>query len=109
MSTVFFDEDDNAYCNPPCDALLIERRDGSMICSFCGKEYLPGSVKKHRRNLGPIDDGNNPLLVSMPEYGSNTKKKKPSVFDREDRYMTRSGFSWTDIEDLTPESEGERR
>src|SRR5689334_19879607 len=99
--------DDKAWCDPPCDALLIERKDGSMICSYCAREYLPKSVNKHHRTLEPIEnpyDTDGPILVSMNEYGSYTKKSKPSVFDREDRFMaSKSGFSWTDIEDLGPE------
>jgi hypothetical protein len=103
-SIVFSDDEDRSWCNPPCDALLIERRDGSMICSYCAREYLPNSVKKHKRDLQPIEGGyehGDLPLVTMTEYGSYKKPKKPSVFDREDRHMaSRSGFSWTDVEDL---------
>jgi hypothetical protein len=104
-SIVFFDEDDNAYCNSPCDALLIPRKDGSMICSYCNREYLPNSVKRHKRHLGPVDDAReDPILVPMTEYGSYAKKKKPSVFDREDRMMaSKSGFSWVEHEDFGTE------
>src|SRR5690242_20153796 len=106
MSTVFTDDEDKSFCDK-CDYILIPRKDGSMICSYCEKEYLPDSVKKHRRSLGPRDDANgDPIVVPMTEYGSYAKKKKPTVFDREDRMMaSKSGFSWTNHEDYWPEGE----
>jgi len=103
-SIVFSDEEDRSWCNSPCDALLIERKDSSMICSYCGREYLPGSVKKHKRDLQPIEGGygrdDDLPLVSITGY-TDMKPKKTSVFDKEDKLMAaRSGFSWTDVEDL---------
>jgi hypothetical protein len=107
MSIVFtYDDDDRSYCDD-CSYLLIERKDGSRVCSNsdCGRQYPAGSLSHHKRDLQPLesryDDG--PLVVPMKEYGSYKKPKKPSVFDREDKHMaSRSGFSWIDHEDIEP-------
>jgi uncharacterized Zn finger protein (UPF0148 family) len=95
-------DDERSWCNSPCNALLYERKDGSMICSYCGREYLPGSVKKHKRDLQPSESVNDsgPEIVPMTSYGSYAKQKKPSVFDREDRlFESKSGRHFTDHED----------
>jgi hypothetical protein len=113
MSFIIYSGDDDeeaVWCDPPCDARLIERKDGSMICSYCCREYLPNSVNKHKRKLEPTDGryyDNNPELIPLTDYGSYTKKKKPSVFDAEDRHISasRSGFSWTSHEDYGAEAE----
>jgi hypothetical protein len=109
---VFSDDDDEAtYCDS-CDALLAQRRDESMVCTNpeCGRTYLPDSVQKHRSVFAPekgyhsLDARQGPELVGMSQYGAETKKKKPSVFDREDRMMeARSGFSWIEHEDWPQE------
>jgi len=82
MSIVFDgDESEHAYCDSPCNALLYQRKDGSMICSYCSRVYPAGSVNKHKRGLEPIenpyDNSSNggPLLISMTDY-TNKKKKK---------------------------------
>jgi hypothetical protein len=111
MSIVCSDDDDEkSWCNSPCDALLIERRDGSMICSCCGREYLPDSVKKYKDQLQPNKsryDRDGPLVVSMPSYADGKKKKKPSVFDREDRAWLAQGKGRSIIaeEEYLPEPE----
>src|SRR5689334_12687564 len=107
MSSIVFtyDDDDKSYCDETdCGYLLIERKDGSRICSNpdCSREYMPDSVNKHKRDLQPIesqyDDGQ--LLVPMKEYGSYKKPKKPTIWDKEDKMMaSRSGFSWIVYED----------
>ena len=116
MSAIVFDgdESEHSYCDAPCDARLFQRRDGSMICSYCSRVYPAGSINKHKRSLEPIEDpydnsaDSGPLLISMTEY-TNKKKKKPSVFDKEDKLMaSRSGFSWIEHEDYGPEAEAER-
>ena len=102
------DEDDISWCDPPCDARLYERKDGSKICSYCGREYLPDSINKHKRKLGPSkgrysDDG--PILEPMTEYGQTPNKRKGIVLDREEKAMAqkKSGFHWTEIEQWPPE------
>jgi hypothetical protein len=109
MSIVCDDDDEKSYCNSPCDALLIERRDGSMICSYCGREYLPDSVKKYKDQLQPNKsryDRDGPLLVSMTSY-TEKQKKKPSVFDREDKAWLAQGKGRSIIaeEEYYPEPE----
>ena len=105
-STVFDDDDDKSWCDS-CDALLIERRDGSMICSYCGREYLPNAVKKHKRHLGPIenpyDDGEVPL-VSLSDY-TNPQRKPSTILDKEDRAFVagKPGRSITNVEEWFPE------
>jgi hypothetical protein len=101
------DDDDKAWCNPPCDALLIERKDGSMICSYCGREYLPQAVKKHKRHLGPIEspyDDSEVPLVSLSDY-SNPQRKKQSILDKEDKIWVSqgSGRSITSEDEWFPE------
>jgi uncharacterized Zn finger protein (UPF0148 family) len=106
-SAIIFDDDSgDVYCDSPCDALLIERKDGSMICSYCGKEYLPQSVKNHKRHLGPIEspyDDSDVPLVSLSDY-ANPQRKKPSVFDKEDKLFeaSKSGRYFTEHEDYFP-------
>jgi hypothetical protein len=105
--------DEKAWCDPPCDALLIERKDGSMICSYCAREYLPKSVNKHHRTLEPIEnpyDTDGPILVSMNEYGSYVKKKKETILDKEEKAFVAAGKgrSIIDVEEWLPEPEGER-
>ena len=110
MSIVFDgDESEHAYCDSPCDALLYQRKDGSMICSYCSRVYPAGSVNKHKRGLEPIKNPNDnsanggPLLISMTDY-TNKKKKMPSIFDKEDKLLeSRSGFYWIEHEDYWPE------
>jgi hypothetical protein len=111
MSSIIFDGDksEKLWCDPPCDALLIERRDGSHICSICCREYRPDSVNKHKRKLGPTEDkydSSGPEIIPLTGYGSYTRKKT-SVFDREDSYMAskKSGFNWVEHEDYTPTPE----
>jgi hypothetical protein len=107
MSFIIYSGDDDeeaVWCDPPCDARLIERKDGSMICSYCCREYLPNSVNKHKKTLEPVEGrhyDSNPELIAMPGYGSYAKKKKPSVFDREDKHIAskKSGFSWMEHTD----------
>ena len=100
------DDDDNSWCGD-CDALLYERKDGSMICSNpqCGRNYLPSEVKKHKRHLGPVEspyDDSDVPLVSLSDY-ANPQRKKPSVFDREDRlFESKSGRYFTEHEDYFP-------
>ena len=103
MSIIFSDdEDDKSYCSPPCDALLIERKDGSSICSYCGREYRADSVKKHKREFGPDKETSQPEVVPLEAYHNPEKSKKPkSPIDREDEKMyKRPGFSWTSKEDI---------
>ena len=101
------DDEEKKYCDS-CDYLLIEKRDGSSICSNCGREYLPDSINKHKRKLGPSksrysDDG--PILEPMTEYGQTPNKRKGIVLDREEKAMAqkKSGFHWTEIEQWPPE------
>ncbi len=101
------DVPDDVYCDPPCDALLIERKDGSMICSYCGKEYLANAVKKHKRHLGPIEspyDDSEVPLVSLSDY-ANPQRKKPSILDKEDRAFVagKPGRCITDVQEWFPE------
>jgi hypothetical protein len=109
MSAIICDDgpDDKSWCDPPCDALLIERKDRSHICSYCGREYLPGAVNKHKRHLEPIecpyDDSDIPL-VSLREYGQ-PQRKKQSILDKEDRAFVagKPGRSITNVEEYFPE------
>jgi hypothetical protein len=113
MPIVFTEEDDeNAWCDD-CDALLIPRKDESMICSNpqCGRQYLPDSINKHKRRLRPdksrYDNNDGPELVPLTGYGSYAKQKKPTVFDREDRaFESKSGRYFTSEETWLPEGEG---
>jgi hypothetical protein len=100
------DDEEKKYCDS-CDYLLIEKRDGSSICSNCSREYLPDSINKHKRKLGPSksrynDDG--PILEPMTEYGQ-PRKKNETLPDKEERMMAskKSGFYWTDIQQWPPE------
>ena len=80
---VFSDEEGNSYCNL-CDALLFEKRDGSMICSngYCAKTYSAESVKKHRTKLGPM---NSFLILTVAglavSFGSGKHKAAKRVDD----------------------------
>jgi hypothetical protein len=109
---IFTDEENNSYCNL-CDALLFERRDGSMICSngYCAKTYNADSVTKHRTKLGPVKQNLNegPEIVPLNLYANFNpqKQKQKNVLDYEDEKMfkPRAGFSITSKEDFFPESD----
>lgn len=110
MSIVFDgDYDDKAWCDPPCDGLLVERKDESMLCTICGRTYLPGSVNKHKSDLAPAggyyanDDG--PLLEPLVSYTTTPQKKKPTAGDKEDKMWLSQGSGRTlvDVEEWTPE------
>jgi hypothetical protein len=93
---VYDDGPDQCWCDS-CDALLYERKDQSFICSNpeCGRIYNPDSVTKHRTKLEPNKSPysqEGPELVPITGF-TDMKKKKPSVFDREDQKMKRPGFS----------------
>jgi hypothetical protein len=110
MPAIVFDgDDDQSYCDPPCDALLYQRRDGSHICSVCCKEYRPTSVTKHRRKLGPSEspnDSEEPLFMHLTDYAM-PQHKQPSILDREDRKFVQqgSGRSITSYEEFYPEAQ----
>jgi uncharacterized Zn finger protein (UPF0148 family) len=112
MSAIVFDGDneEHSWCDL-CDARLFQRKDGSMICSNsdCCKVYPAGSINKHKRSLEPIEDpydnspDSGPLLISMTEY-TNKKRKKPTVWDKEDKiFEGKSGRYFTTHEDWPPE------
>jgi hypothetical protein len=113
-NAIIFDDDDTEkeWCNSPCDALLIKRRDGSRICSYCGREYLPNSVSKHKSTLGPNktpqeSESDGPLVVPLSGYGQYTPKKRNTnpTADKEDRLWLSqgSGRSIVSSEDYWPE------
>lgn len=109
---VFEDDGDKAWCNSPCDALLIERKDGSHICSYCGREYLPNAVNKHKRRLGPVEDpydSEGPELISLTGY-AQPGRKKPTILDKEDKAFVsgKSGMSITSVDEWLPEPESTR-
>jgi hypothetical protein len=111
MSSIvfFYNDDDNSYCDEKdCGYILIERKDGSKICSNpdCRREYLPDSVNKHKRSLQPIDS-DEPIIVPMTEYGSYKKKKKPSILDKEDKAWVSqgSGRSIIAVDEYWPEED----
>ena len=113
MSSIVFtyDDDDKSYCDETdCGYLLIERKDGSRICSNpdCRREYLPNAVNKHKRDLQPIDH-DEPIVVPMKDYGSYTKKKKQTVLDKEEKAFVAAGRgagrSIIDIDEYWPEGE----
>jgi hypothetical protein len=107
---VFSDDEGNSYCNS-CDALLFERKDGSMICSngYCAKTYNPGSVKKHHTKLGPVKETESSELVPLHLYANfnpqKQKQKNPIDYEDEKMFKPRPGFSITSKEDFFPESE----
>lgn len=108
MSIVFDGyEDEKKWCDPPCDALLIERKDGSHLCSYCGREYLPDSVNKHKSKLRPDKsayENDGPELITLDDY-TTPRKKKPTQGDIEDRAFTskKSGLSITSYEEYLPD------
>jgi uncharacterized Zn finger protein (UPF0148 family) len=110
---IFSGDDDNnkVFCDD-CDALLHERKDGSLICTNCCREYVPGSINKRKRALGPIESPYDDIaadipLVSMTEYHQQQRKKKPSILDKEERAFVagKSGRSITSMEEWLPEDE----
>ncbi len=111
MNVIVFDgsdDDDIAWCDPQCDARLYERKDGSRICSYCGREYLPDSVNKHKRKLSPDKnryETDGPELISLSGYAEPQKKKKQTVLDKEDKLWLAQGKgrSIIDSEDFYPE------
>jgi hypothetical protein len=98
--TIVSDEEGNSYCNL-CDALLFERRDGSMICSngYCAKTYSADSVKKHRTKLGPMKETESPEIVPLRDYANynprKAKPKNPIDYEDEKMFKPRAGFSIT--------------
>jgi hypothetical protein len=106
MPAIVFDdsEDEKSWCSD-CDALLIERRDQSFICSYCARVYQPDSIKKFKSKLGPLKDpysDEGPELIPMTSY-TEKQKKPPSVFEKEDRFFqSKSGRSITSYEDYWP-------
>jgi uncharacterized Zn finger protein (UPF0148 family) len=105
MSIIFSDADDEAWCDD-CDARLIERKDGSSICSNCSRVYTPDSVQKHHMELQPEKNpysNEGPELVSITGYTEQQQKKKPSVFDKEDKFIEskKTGFKFIESEDIT--------
>lgn len=111
-NAIVFDDGEGegrSWCNSPCDALLYERKDGSMICSYCGREYLPDSVKKHKMGLQPSKnpyDNTGPELIPLTGYG-RPNKKKPQITEYEDIYFVsrKSGMSITKSEEWLPAEE----
>ena len=109
MSSIIFspDADDTAWCDS-CDARLIERKDGSSICSGCSRIYEPDSIQKHHMELQPevkiYDDVGELPVVMMSEY-SQPQKKKPSITEHEDKMWIagKSGRTITDAEEYLPE------
>lgn len=98
------DNDDKSYCNA-CGYILYEKANGSKVCSGCEKIYDEQDITKHKSELQPAvskTSQQGPEVISMSEYGSYAKKKKASVFDREDRMMeaNKSGFNFTSHEDI---------
>ena len=92
MSIICSDDDEKSYCDD-CDYLLIERKDGSSICSNCQRIYSQDNVTKHKSKLVPeIDPYRNegPELVSITGY-ADPKKKKPTIGDIEDQHWVRQG------------------
>jgi hypothetical protein len=111
--TVVSDADeDKSYCNT-CDALLYERKDGSMICSngYCAKTYNADSVTKHHTKLGPTKEAEAPELVPLDLYAhfnpQKQKQKNPIDYEDEKMFKPRAGFSITSKEDFFPESGSE--
>jgi hypothetical protein len=109
-SIVFSDDDGQSYCDW-CDALLYERKDGSMICSngVCCRVYSPQQITRHKRKLGPSEsstDSSEPLLMSLSDYAT-PQHKQPSILDREDRKFVQqsSGRSITSYEEFYPEAQ----
>jgi hypothetical protein len=105
------DKDENSWCDScdSCDAKLIERRDGSMVCSNsdCGREYLLKSVNRYKRELQPVEspyDTDGPEIVPMTDYAAIIQPKKESVLDKEDRHWVSkgSGRSITDVDEWFP-------
>jgi uncharacterized Zn finger protein (UPF0148 family) len=109
---VFSDDEGNSYCNL-CDALLFERKDGSMICSngYCAKTYNANSVTKHHTKLGPVKETETPELVPLNLYANfnpqKQKQKNPIDYEDEKMFKPRAGFSITSKEDFFPESGSE--
>ena len=104
-SIVFSDGDDAAYCDL-CDARLIERKDGSMMCSFCNHVYNPDQITKHRMDLQPEKSKGNqdgPELVNITDF--TAQKKGPTQVDIEDKMFVKrkSGMSITSFEEYFPE------
>jgi hypothetical protein len=105
---IFSDADDAAYCDS-CDALLYERKDQSFVCSNpeCGKIFAPDSVTKHRMELSPDKlqpQERGPEVVPITGFTDTKKKKKSTVFDREDQKLfSRAGVSLISVEDFLPE------
>jgi hypothetical protein len=93
MNIIYDDGPDKAWCDPPCDALLHERKDGSMICTGCCREYLPGSVNKRKLALEPLespyDDAEMPVVM-MSDY-TQPQRKKPTILDKEERAWLAQG------------------
>jgi hypothetical protein len=54
------------------DALLYERKDGSSICSNCGRIYNPDSIQKHHTELEPekesVYKNDGPEVVPLDAY-----------------------------------------
>jgi hypothetical protein len=109
-AVIFTDEENNSYCNL-CDALLFEKRDGSMVCSngYCAKTYSADTVTKHRSKLGPVkESGTSPEIVPLEVYHNPQKQKQKNILDSEDEkwsFFKRAGVSITSKEDFFPESE----
>lgn len=62
-------------------------------------------ILKHKKRFGPIDEADgDAVIIPLTDY-TNKSKKKPTIFDREDEAMKRSGFSIISEETYWPAGE----
>ena len=109
---VFIPDDEQAYCDPPCDALLIERADETKICSVCAKVYEVNTVQKHHNKLTPeagydsmIEKGNGSPIENITHYTDmmgGKKKVEVTAFEDEALKRKKSGFTIVDSEEILP-------
>jgi uncharacterized Zn finger protein (UPF0148 family) len=109
MTIICSGNDDIAYCEKD-GTRLIERKDGTAICSTCEKTYnLETGIAKHLMDLQPeinkqYSSNAEPDFIRLDKYAEAGSKKKQEVTAYEDVYWAarKSGLHITDSEEFLP-------
>ena len=76
-----------------------------MLCTDCERLYDRDGVLLHKKGFGPVENKRDTGvgIVPIKEYYDKKPRRRPSVFDREDKAMMTGGRMLISEETYWPE------
>jgi hypothetical protein len=97
------DEEDDPYCDK-CGLRLIPWNQGKLLCTDCELLFDAEGILLHKKGFGPVEQKQEVGTDLIPITNHHDKNPaKPSIFDREDKAMMRSGRTLISEETYWPE------